>query len=491
MDRQEFLETVEKDKFRELIATLGDHPYEFETLFHKTKGLGVGSYLKNKVRLIKLLEPTFEKILFPQEKILFVTRGVLNSFAEQYFMGIISMMLNHTAFIFTNHRIILYNISTKGKPQEMKWHIPYHQIKTFKATSLFSGTKFVLEDGKKMSFVKIHKLDRKKLKEMVQVAIDDDKGRDQQMPHFVSKDNLCTACYWPVRPKTYKCEKCDEEFVQPMKPALMSLAFPSLGDFYMGHTMVALLETVGYLFTWFYILVVATAGLGSAGFMMAGGILFVAHVFDFGITLHIAKKGLMSTKAAWTGRSSGNASGGKMIAMVVILASIAGIIAIGLSDITLDESVSEQVVPADRVIVSMDGMYSAKLPDHWNILLDLDDEAGLQFGDNFNGDYMTFQAYEKADDESSMEEYMTENADFLKDFYKGSKTSNNKIEVNGQQALQTTIRGSFESINIYYLFTVIETETHFIEIDAWTINDEKSVFRDFQKVISSFKVVGE
>ena len=229
-ERERFVAGFEKETLKELVESLGEHPYYYPQIFPKTEGWGAKGEIKRKVNLLKKVEPLLEKLLFPGEEVRFVTKGVYSSIGEQYFMGWMSHFINQTVFLYTNYRIVLMNSDSRGKPLQMKWHIPYDQIRKFTAGSFISGaTIFKLKDKKSFSFGGIPKGDRKALKEFVAGMIERAETEDFHLPHFQGRDDLCPECFAPVEPKLRACAKCGEEFINPSTPALMSLALPCLG----------------------------------------------------------------------------------------------------------------------------------------------------------------------------------------------------------------------------------------------------------------------
>lgn len=74
--RADFLAGVQKPKIRDLINTLGNHPYDFLEMFPDLKGMSVRSFVKNKIKVLKNVEPLLGKLLFPGEQIQFFTTGI-------------------------------------------------------------------------------------------------------------------------------------------------------------------------------------------------------------------------------------------------------------------------------------------------------------------------------------------------------------------------------------------------------------------------------
>ena len=88
--RNEFIEGVSDEKVKDMLQTLGGYRYYMPQLFPVTNGWGVRKQIKRRVKLIKSIESIFDKLLYEGEEIRFVTKGIYSSFAEQYFLGILS-----------------------------------------------------------------------------------------------------------------------------------------------------------------------------------------------------------------------------------------------------------------------------------------------------------------------------------------------------------------------------------------------------------------
>jgi hypothetical protein len=302
--RADFLAGVEKPKIRDLINTLGNHPYDFPEMFPDLKGMSVRGFVKKKIAVLKNVEPLLGKLLFPGEQIQFFTTGIYSSFAEQYFLGIWANLINRTAFLFTNYRIIMMNIDSKGRILQLKWHVPYDQIEKFTSGGFLSAsTKFKLKDKKSFVFSSVPSKDRKYLKKYVDGMIQNIVQKGFKIPCHQSRDDLCTNCFYPVKPNTWKCGNCGEEFIKPSKPALLSLCLPCLGDFYQGHRALGAVELVGYSFLWLILIMSIVAPDSKkkedAGVIVILVIIAISHVVDAALTYHMAKKGVISVRHAW------------------------------------------------------------------------------------------------------------------------------------------------------------------------------------------------
>jgi hypothetical protein len=63
-----------------------------------------------------------------------------------------------------------------------------------------------------------------------------------------------------------------------------------------------------------------------------------------------------------------------------------------------------------------------------------------------------------------------------------------EVTINGNKALQYTLEGTADNVNVAYLITVIETPTHYGQLMTWTLKSKWDEYKDeFTNVINSFK----
>lgn len=274
-------------------------PYHIQNLFPTLTGWFINNTIKNKATLIRALEPRLEEILKPGEEVLYIARGVRNSFVETFFMGALwANLLNQTAFILTNARLLMIRTNMKGTPQNNFWVIYYSEIKTFKS-SWAGALELRLLDGRSMTFSGFPKADRKMMTEIFESAINDYREKGFEPTTTQSMETLCAHCYETVPKDEFVCEACGATYWTPSQLALRSLIFPSWGDFLMGHTLLACFELLGYVagIVFLVIPVISHMMTGRKVAVEAGVIVlvvyfFFAHVVDAIVTYFVARKGL-------------------------------------------------------------------------------------------------------------------------------------------------------------------------------------------------------
>ena len=276
-----------------------DVAYDLPSMFPVLDGWGVKGAIKKKHQLIKHLEPTVKRMLRPGEKVLYVARGVQSHLMEQYFMGIWAHMINQTAFVLTNARLLILQINSKGKPKHSFWMIYYSQIQKFKAN--WVGTLNVkLRDGKSYAFTGFPRADRKAMPQVFEKSLEVYRERGFDPPVTQSRENLCTHCMNRVPKAEYTCGNCGATYWSPAELSLRSLAFPSWGDFLMGHWAFATVELLGYAMLWLGIISVIMGTMENGnlivGLIISVFLLAMAHLPDATLTFFMGKKGLYPKK---------------------------------------------------------------------------------------------------------------------------------------------------------------------------------------------------
>lgn len=287
-------------RFEELLgAEVEASPYEFALLF-KADGWMERMRSKNRFKLLKAIDTKLGKILHAEERVYFVTSGTTANLAEQYFAGAaVTQALNRRALVFTTERIVLVQIDSKKRPRDLVSQIAYTSIAEVKAT--WNGyCQLKLRDKSKLNFIGVPKADRKHLAAFLTdvvktaaAAVTNTSG--------VALEQLCPHCFVVVPGHPTGCPHCQGGFKLAQTAMLRSLAFPGLGDFYLGHRAFALFEMLGAAFMW-YILVIAPL-LGApneegevtnpdmAYWIISAVMLAAMHGIDAMMTRHFALKG--------------------------------------------------------------------------------------------------------------------------------------------------------------------------------------------------------
>jgi hypothetical protein len=245
--------------------------------------------LARKFRIVQGVDAFLDKVLEPDEKVFHVTQGILNSFFEQMFLGWITNIINRKAFIFTSKRLLLVQLKGKEKLGDLKAVIRYAGIKRLTKT-WYGLLKIELHNGNAYSFIGVPKNDQKFMATTIQ-------GLIEMTASEASKDgliNLCPECGAHVEGFPPSCAACGKPFKSAAKAAWLSLVFPGLGDFYLGHRGLAALEMVGTALVWLSIFIPdgeePLTGLELG--VMAAIVLVIVHGLDALVTRHTGRKGI-------------------------------------------------------------------------------------------------------------------------------------------------------------------------------------------------------
>lgn len=269
-------------------------PYRFDQIF-SAEGFGAKRLAKNRLKLIKEIDPAVQAMLSEGEQVQLVSWGVEYSFAEQFFMGIWASLINRRAFVFTNRRILIIQINSRRKVLGLKTQLRFECIESF-AKRTFGYLGFVLRNKKKLYITGIPRKDRKAIKEMVQSRIQAPASNAIGLGAGV--ENLCPKCGNKVVGFPDRCNQCASAFKSARKAGLLSLAFPGVGDLYLGHRGLGRLEILGGLLSWSVIVLPLALGAWEGEndwtlpAVVAAGVFFFVHVTDSWITRRVGFKGI-------------------------------------------------------------------------------------------------------------------------------------------------------------------------------------------------------
>jgi len=108
-------------------------------------------------------------------------------------------------------------------------------------------------------------------------------------------ENLCPSCFMPLEKRLISCPHCRAHFKEPKKAFLRSLLLPGLGDMYLGHVFLGLLELLGAVFVWAVVISLLLSGEEGTP-LGAFLLLLLYHVLDGLLAYHMGKKGYMLAK---------------------------------------------------------------------------------------------------------------------------------------------------------------------------------------------------
>jgi hypothetical protein len=247
---------------------------------------------KYKIKVIKSVQGILEKVLNKGERVLRIGSGTAYYPVEVFLgNGYLTMMYNRYAILATNQRALLINIDRRmKKPTHYLFQVPYQNLKKVASSSLFGHITLKMIKGKNRTITGIKRAVAKEISQFF-------KERKEDASSTASSggmlENLCPSCFSSLGTGLVKCTQCEGEFKDPKKAMLRSLIFPGLGDLYLGHRFLGIMEMLGSVLVWAVVIMGILAG--QYGVII---LLVIFNGFDALLTYHMAKKGYMLAQPA-------------------------------------------------------------------------------------------------------------------------------------------------------------------------------------------------
>jgi hypothetical protein len=141
--------------------------------------------------------------------------------------------------------------------------------------------------------------------------------------------------------------------------------------------------------------------------------------------------------------------------------------------------------------------YYVSIPDYLEQTDALSPGSPLQFQNKASEVYFVGMSESLADLEAADVKANTlkaYNKLFLETFGKSEGFTNrvvgkeNEIEVNGQKGVQYSVSMKMKTYPLYYLVTIIKSDTHFYRLIGWTLASQKDKYsEDFKKIAASLR----
>jgi hypothetical protein len=267
--------------------------YAFAKIF-EAKGWGAGRRNRERLKLLQNLDAELSRMLHDGERIVAVTWGQEYSFFESYFLGAWAMLLNRRALLLTTERLLLLQINWRKQLLELKSQIRYGAIRKL-GGSWLGQLQVKLAKGKGLMFTQIPRAMRKPFAQ----ALEAQRASAPVSP-IATREHLCPHCYEPLVEVVPACPKCRGTFKSASRARWLSLAFPGVGDLYLGHRLLGGFQIAGAALMWMILvpamLAGASGGEGAAAAIPLFVVCLMAHAIDAWVTGHTAGKGLYPEK---------------------------------------------------------------------------------------------------------------------------------------------------------------------------------------------------
>jgi hypothetical protein len=268
-----------------------DLPVDVDRVFPRLDGWAMKRSNRKRAELLAKAVPVLKAALAPDERVQYVTGGIVSLWWEQLMAGWVSLLINRTTIVLTTQRLLLIHTNSRGRPESYVNQIRLDAIRSAKRSWVNGRLKLTLGRGSR-TVTGIRWSDSKQLVAMLS-------GKPTAAGGITA---LCPACFEPGTDHR-ACARCRTSVKSPLTAALRSLLLPGLGDFYLGHRFLASMEMVGSVASWFVIIALMLPAFErnterSAAIIAAvfGGVLLLAVVngVDALLTYAQAKKGLHS-----------------------------------------------------------------------------------------------------------------------------------------------------------------------------------------------------
>lgn len=274
------------------LAEFSPSTYRFDDMFARNKKGGFKS-LRNsfKTKILKSVKPMLDRMLTEGECVLRIAFGTAYYPLEIFLgNGWLTMLYNRYALVATNHRLIMINTNHRmTKPSHYLFQMPYEEIKQVKRGLFRSNIVLERKQGKRRVFTAMKRYLSAEMHQFIQDRIDPEMALQEDTP---LKEHLCPACFEALPAKLDECSHCAAAFKTPKKAMIRSLILPGLGDIYLGHRVLGILELTGSLMVWSIVIaLLATGEIATAVFL-----LLICNGVDTLLTRYMARKGYILEK---------------------------------------------------------------------------------------------------------------------------------------------------------------------------------------------------
>jgi len=268
-------------------------PYGFSEIF-TGEGFFARRLDRKRLKLVQSIDSALRGILANGERVEAVTWGVEYSFVEHYFMGVWSQLVNRRAVVLTSERMLLLQIDGRSRLRALRCEIRYAAIARVERRMLGYFV-LTLNDGRKVTLTSTPRRDRSALHKRLEAHVQASRTK----PRVAGRANLCPHCGVRVNDFPERCRQCGRGFKSAPRAGWLSLAFPGLGDLYLGHRVLGAVEIAGGVFAW---LVAGFAAFGiysedpssapAAAALLAIAVFTFVHGVDAVITRRMGFKGI-------------------------------------------------------------------------------------------------------------------------------------------------------------------------------------------------------
>ena len=217
---------------------------------------------KREEKQLLKLAPALQRILLPEESVLFVARcqSPLSAF-EQLTAAWWTQMLAAAAIVITNTRVLFFPVKRDGSWRESVRSARWGDIVSVKSKGfLVLNVEFQFRDGSKLSYRGFRRADAKKIASIAPPILQAATG---EISAAQGVTQLCPDCRGNLTPQVYTCSGCGLTFKNEKSMIMRSIFLPAGGYFYTGHPMIALIPALVEVFFLLDVVLILVGGLRS------------------------------------------------------------------------------------------------------------------------------------------------------------------------------------------------------------------------------------
>jgi hypothetical protein len=221
------------------LSTLLGVPIREDTLSTDHQGEEKPKTRKRAEEVVEKLQEVLRKAVGPEEAVLYVARcqAPVSPF-EQLTFGWYIYYVTATVLVFTNRRLLHFDVTRKGTWKRMLRAVSWGDIDQAKVTGWLSKyLELKYRTGKKERYWRLSREDGNKIKVLLE-AIFAAGGRESTAAETVT--SLCPDCLAELAPRVYNCPRCGLVFKDEKTMVRRSLLIPGGGYFYTGHWFLAI-----------------------------------------------------------------------------------------------------------------------------------------------------------------------------------------------------------------------------------------------------------
>lgn len=246
------------------LASLNGLRIREDVAYTNYKGEEHSGTLKRVSKILDKLGPVLQRILAPDEAVLYVARMQAPvSLAEQLTMGWYLYRVSAATLVLTNRRIIQLLVDGGGKWRGNLRAVAWGDVAEAKVKGWLSRVLWLkYRNGRKDKYWRLKHADAKKIGVLAATLLPASSGESTAAQGMVA---LCPDCLATLTEKVYVCGGCGLVFKDERTLLKRSLLIPGGGYFYTGDTFLGVMDLIAEVALMFLVFTSALAAYATWG----------------------------------------------------------------------------------------------------------------------------------------------------------------------------------------------------------------------------------